>query len=78
MEIVDELVTDIGYIVDISLEGTWRDENNLRGKLCIEVDGPDHFYADNLQQANASTMMKHRVSECVCHCYSSLLYDYQR
>ncbi len=57
--VTEEFVTHVGYAVDGSMNGLWRDADGRVGQLCVEVDGPSHFYAGTRQQT-AATAMKHR------------------
>ena len=57
--LTNEYETDIGYVVDIKLGGLWRDNEGVTQPLCIEADGPTHFYT-NTKTTNATTLMKHR------------------
>ena len=50
----DEYITNEGYAVDIQLEGIWEDRNGSKKQLCIEVDGPFHYYS-NSRRVTAST-----------------------
>ena len=58
----DEYINNEGYSVDIRLEGIWEDRNkngSSKKQLCIEVDGPSHYYG-NSRRVTATTLMKHR------------------
>ena len=67
----DEYITNEGYSVDIRLEGIWKDrKNGSKKQLCIEVDGPSHYYG-NSRRVTASTLMKHRhLRACGWHVIS--------
>ena len=60
LSIENEFVTNEGYTVDIKIGNLWMDLKTSEVKpLCIEVDGPSHFYQKS-KRYTASTLMKHR------------------